>query len=169
MAEVMVYIAEVQVGDSAKHKASASVFVGATDAKAWFAAADKAARDASKVGLLLDATLDMMEADGTTGYKSKGVSARAINDAFAFPSKDADIYNSNKWKVTYTTTNAGIPATESIYIPQHTTGQAMESNGVNADISTGDASAYITQLLDTGISSFQTAILTVTEILVNDS
>ena len=57
MAIVTQYIASVQVWDSARKLGSASFYVSETDAKAYAAAADSAARAASKVGLLLNSAL----------------------------------------------------------------------------------------------------------------
>jgi len=134
----------------------------------WFAAANTAARDATDVGILLADTILMLKADGTTGWKSKTVKGQMINDAFVFPGKDADVYNSNRWKVTYSTTKAGVPVVESIYLPQRTDGQTMESNGVNADLTASDAAVFVPAFESTALSSFGTAVIAVLEIVVND-
>lgn len=168
MAIVPVFHASVQVGDSAKHYASASVRVSETDAKAYIAAADQAARDATKVGLLLDGLIDMQEAAGSQHYKYWGLQAQYINDAFAFPAADADVYNSNRLKVTGTTLNNGIPAEDSFYIPARNDALDMESNGVNIDLNGTEAANLITQVLDTALSKYGTAFSSVIEITVND-
>jgi len=168
MAQVPKYTAAVQLGDSAHRFGSASVFVNAADAKAYVAAADATARLATDVGVLLAATLAMTDANGTSGWKRFAVGSDFINDAFAFPALVPAKYLSNHYKVTYNTTNAGFPTVESIYIPIHAAGVAMESNGVNVDLTDTIPAAYIAALVATGISSYNTAILSVIEITVND-
>ena len=171
MAIQEVFYASVQVGGSAANQrlASASVRVGAIDARAYIAAADQTARDATKVGLLLDSLIDMTIAAGSNAYKMWRLDSQFINDAYAPPAANDDVYNSNKWKVTYMTTNGGLPVKESFYIPQRETGFEMESNGVNVVLTDTEAANLITQLLDTGISSYGTAITSVVEIVANDA
>lgn len=168
MAQVPKYIAGVQVGDSAKHLGSASVIVAAADAQAYVAAADTAARAATDVGALLTATLALMGADSTTGWRKYSIQSDFISNAFVYAAKDADLYVSNQWKVTYQTTNAGLPTIESIYIPARTQGGTMESNGVNLTLGSGIGATYAAALVATGLSSFLTAISAVSEITVND-
>lgn len=170
MAIQEVFFASVQVAGSSKNQrlASASVRVSPTDARAYIAAADQTARDATKVGLLLDSLIDMTIAAGSNAYKMWRLDSQFINDAYAPPAIDADVYNSNKWKVTYQTTNNGLPTLESFYIPQRETGFVMESNGINVDLTDTEAANLIVQLLDTGVSSYGTAITSVVEIVAND-
>jgi len=168
MAEVAKYIAGVQVGDSAKHLGSASVIVNTADAKAYVAAADATARAATDVGTLLTATLALQGANSTTGWRKWSVQSDFINDGFVYAAKDADLYNSNQWKVTYQTTNAGLPTIESIYIPARTAGGTMESDGIHLTLASGIGATYATALVATGLSSFLTAITAVNEITAND-
>lgn len=171
MAIVEQFIASLQIGGSNGRLGSVSQRVGATDARAYIAAADQTARDATKVGLLLDSLLDITIAEATNIYKKYALECNFINDAFAYAPKDGDVYKSQALKVTYRTTNAGIPVTESNYVYFRRTDYVMESDGVNVDISSGanaDVENYIAQLIDTGLSSYGTAITSVESITVND-
>jgi len=170
MAIVEQFLASVQVGDQAKLLASASVRVSPADARAYIAAADQTARDATDVGLLLDALIDVTRAAGTNGYKKWSVESNFINDAYTPPDITTGIYNSNKWKVTFRTTNNSLPAVDTIYIPQYLlTGVVMESNGIFADLTDPPVSNLVTQLEATGLSKYGTAILEVLTVERNDS
>jgi len=170
MAIVEQFIASIQVGDSASKFASGSVRVSPTDARAYLAAADQTARDATKVGLLLDGMIDVTRAAGTNGYKKWSVEANFINDAFVYPAADAGIYNSNKWKVTGATTNAGLPAVDTFYIPEYlVTGVEMESDGISADLDEEPVANLVVQILDTALSKYGTAFTSVISIQRNDS
>jgi len=168
MTQVPIYRAAVQVGDSAGRFASATVRVNATDGKAYVAAADGTARLATDVGALIAATQNMMDVNGTSGWKKYALASDFINDAFAFPAANANLYNSNQFKVTYRTTNNGVPTDESIYIPIHSDGLVIESNGINVDLTDTVPAAYVAALIATGLSSFGTAITAVSEITIND-
>lgn len=168
MSIVLQYFASVQVGDSKGLFASASVRVGETDAKAYVAAADQNARDATKVGLLLDSLLDGTVAAGSQAYKMYRLDAQYINDAFAFPDVDDNTYNNNRWKVTVQTTNAGIPARDSFTIPQRNEAWLMESNGINVDLTDTEPENLCTQVVDTMLSKYGTAVTAVLEITAND-
>lgn len=169
MGEVAKYIAGVQVGDSAKKLGSASVVVAAADAQAYIAAADATARAATDVGVLLAATLALQGANSLTGWRKWSVQSDFINDAFVYAGKDADLYNSNKWKVTYQTTNASLPVIESIYIPARTAAGTMESDGRHLTLGSGIGQTYANALIATGLSSFLTPITAVNEIVTDDS
>jgi hypothetical protein len=166
MAEVEKFIASVEVGDSANKLRSASARVGATDARAYVAAANAAARLATKVGLLLVSLLDMTAAHATDHWKKWALQSDFLNDAFTFEADDAQIYNSNAWKVTYSTTNAGVPAKESIYIPMRN--PSVDTVGIVAQPGDAEYDDLVTQLLDTGLSSFGTAITAVLSVTAND-
>jgi hypothetical protein len=168
MAIVEQFFASVQVADSKGKFASASVRVGAVDARAYVAAADQSARDATKVGLLLDAMLDSMVAAGSQAYKKWSLQSDFVNNAFAAPAVDDNTYNKNAYIVTCLTTNAGIPAYDSFTIPQRNEAWLMESNGENVDLTDTEPANLRTQLIDTGLSKFLTAITDVVEITVND-
>lgn len=171
MAIVEVYTASLQIGGSNGRLGSCSQRVGATDARAYVAAADQSARDATKVGLLLDSLIDITLAEGTNIYKRYALECSYVNDQFAYAPKDGDVYKSQALKVTYTTTSGGLPVTESNYVYFRRTDYVMESDGVTVNITDGvntDVENYITQLVDTGISSFNTPITAVLSITVND-
>jgi len=171
MAIQEVFIASLQVGDSNKGSlASGSVRVSAADGRAYVAAANQAARDATDVGLLLDAFIDVTRAAATNQYKKWSIQCDFINDAFAAPSKDAAIYNSNKWKVTFRTTNAGIPAIDTLYIPEYlVTGVTMDADGISASLGTEPILNLVNQLVATGLSKYGTAITSVISVQRNDS
>lgn len=171
MAIVEQFIASLQIGGSNGRLGSCSQRVGAADARTYIAAADQTARDATKVGLLLDSLIDITLAEGTNIYKKYSLESNFINDAFAYAPKDGDVYKSQALKVTYTTTNAGLPVTESNYVYFRRTDYVMESDGVTVVIDGGanaDVENYIAQLVDTGLSSYGTAITSVQSITVND-
>lgn len=170
MAIVEQFIASLQVGDSAGKFGSGSVRVSAVDARAYLAAADQTARDATKVGLLLDAMIDVTRAAATNTYKKWSVECNFINDAFVYPAADAGVYISNKWKVTGATTNNGLPAVDTFYIPEYlVTGVEMESDGISADLDEEPVANLVVQILDTALSKYGTAFTSVLSIQRNDS
>jgi len=170
MAETATYIASVQVGDSAKKLGSASFIVAAADAKAYIAAADAAARLATDVGILLEAALGTTRADALSGWKKWSVQADFMNSLFEFAGPDDAIYNSNKWKVTFSTTNAGLPAIDTVYIPEYlVTGVVMSSDGISADLSDEPIAAFVAAFEATALSKYRTAVTEVLSIQRNDS
>jgi len=172
MAEVEKFIASLQIGASNQKLGSISQRVSPTDARAYIAAADAAARAATKVGLLLDGMIDITIAAGTNIWKRWAVESEFLNGSFAYAPKDGDVYKSQALKVTYQTTNAGIPVIESTYVYFRRTDYIMAPDGVSVLIDTGDNTEienYIAQLIDTGLSSFGTAITAVDSITVNDA
>jgi hypothetical protein len=174
MAIVEQFFASVQVAGSKRSKAgkallaSASIRVGAADARAYIAAANQAARDATKVGLLLDSLIDGTVAAGSDAYKKWNVQSDFVNDAFTPPDEQDNTYNHNMWKVTGLTTNAGIPAYDSFTIPQRNEAWLMESDGVHVDLTDTEPANLIVQVLDTGLSQFGTPFTAITEIVAND-
>lgn len=170
MAIVEQFIASLQVGDSAKLFGSGSVRVSPTDARAYIAAADQTARDATKVGLLLDSFIDVSRAAASNFYKKYSVESNFINDAFVYPATGDAIYKSNKWKVTGATTNAGLPAIDSFYIPEYlVTGVVMESDGISADLTDEPILNLTVQVIDTALSKYGTAFTSVLSVQRNDS
>lgn len=167
MAETMVYYAQLTLGDRAKKTTTFEVRVSPSDAQTWFAAANEAARDATAVGVLLDAVFAVV---GSSQYKSKGVVGRAENDAFVFPFGEGETYNSNKINVSYTTTLGGLPRNLQVTIPQRDPGSyELESNGINIVLNDADEiAALVTALEATALSPYGTAI-TIVEMTVNDS
>lgn len=169
MAIVEQFIASVQVWDSAGKNASASFYVGAVDARAYLAAANQAARDTTKVGLLLLSALNMTLAEGTNYYRKFSVESNFVNDTGVQAPVGDGAFNSNKWKVTVRTTKAGLPAEDTVYIPMRDPSQVtMESDGVTVDLSQPVADDLVTQVIDTALSKYGTAITAVTSITVND-
>lgn len=167
MAEQMAYYAQLTLGDRAKKITTFEVRVSATDAKAWFAAADTTARDATAVGVLLDRVFDVV---GSSQYKSKNVVGRAENDAFIFPFGEGETYNSNKINVSYSTTLGGLPRNLQVTIPQRDPGSyELESNGINIVLDDADEiAALVTAMEATALSPYGTA-MTIVEMTVNDS
>jgi len=169
MAIVADPLASVQVWDSANHKASASFHVTEADAKSYVAAANQAARDATNAGLLLVAALDMTQAHASNHYKKWDIDSQYVNDAATQEPTTDMIYNSNRLKVTYSTTNAGLPTIESLYIPMRRDDLPMESDGVTVQLVDGAfVEAFCDALIAHGRSSFLTAITDVLSITVND-
>lgn len=169
MAEVEQFIASVQFGDSTGRFASAAVRVGATDARAYIAAANAGARIVTKVGLLLDAMANVSAATGGTHWKKYSIESNFINDAYVQQPTGDMIYNSNRWKVTGTCLNNGIPVFDSFYIPQRLDTITMESNGVNALLADGSFVAdLVAQVVDTALSKYGTPFIAVTELVAND-
>jgi len=170
MAIVEVGIASFQVGDSAKKLASGSFYVTAAKARLYIAAADQTARDATAVGLLLSTALSITRAAATNQYKKWACGIDFLNDAYAPPAIDAGIYNSNKWKVTGNTTNAGVPAIDTVYVPEYLiTGVVMASDGISADLTDAPVSAFVTQFIASALSKYYTAFTSVISIQRNDS
>jgi len=169
MPTIPYYEAYVTVYDSAKKAGRVGLRVDATDGKAYVAAADDAARASSKVGLLLAAVEDLILAAGTAEYKH-GVDSGFLNDTFAYPSVASKNYRSNKLKVDYTTTNNGLPASGSFSIPMRDPEEfTLESNGINVVLADGAAVAeLVTQIVDTLLSAYGTAVPSVSEVTVND-
>lgn len=167
MAEVPVYTAYVTVGDSAKKMSSVEARVSAVDAKAWIAAADQTARDATAVGTLLSAFFTLMM---SSQYYAKGVRSEMVNDAFVYPTPDAEAYNSNKLKISYKTSLNGLPRNLEFTIPQReASSYTLESNGINVSLTAQtDIPDLIVQILATMDSLYGTAITAVNEITVND-
>jgi len=173
MADVGLMKAYLVVQDSAQKKARVELRVGETDAKAYVAAADTAARDLTKVGLLIKAVENLQLPHDAPNIYKRGVDYGFLELPFAFPAPGAFIYGSNKMKVDFQTDNAGLPATGFFTIPAYDTEEiAMESNGINVVLSGLSVTAEITDLIakvaDTMLSSYGTAAAVV-EITVNDS
>lgn len=171
MAIVEVFTASLQIGGSNQRLGSVSQRVGAADARAYVAAADQTAREATKVGLLLDSLIDITLAAGTNIYKRYAIECGFVNDAFTYAPKDGDVYKSDALKVTYTTTSGGLPVVESTYVYFRRRDYVMESDGITVNITEGvnvDMENYIAQLVDTGISTFNTPITAVLSITTND-
>jgi len=168
MAEVEVFEAYVVVGDSAKKLGRVGLRVSAADGRAFVAAADTAARSATKVGLLLSAVSNLT-LDNPNAIKSRGVDSSFVNDGFAFPATTLDAYLSNKLNVGYVTTLGGLPRNNQFTIPMRDVAEyALESNGINVVLDDGaDIADLVTQIADTMLSVYGTAC-TVSEITVND-
>lgn len=168
MAEVALYRAYVTVGDQTQQLGRVSLYVSETDGKAFVAAADTAARSATKVGLMLASISNLFKGNPNTN-KSRGVDAEYVNDAFAFPAVTTDSHLNNKLNVFYATTLNGLPRNLSFGIPMRDELEyEFESNGVNVVLDDGaDIADLVTQLEDTMLSLYGTAV-TITEVTVND-
>jgi len=170
MAETEVGRASVEVGDSAGHLASASFRVTPAKARLYFAAADAAARLATDVGKLLNRALLITQANATTGWKRRQVQIEWVSDAFVYADESAGIYNSNRWKVTGSTTNNGVPAIDTVYVPEYLiSGVVMESDGISADLSDPPVSDFVTEFVNTALSKYGTAFSVVLSIQRSDS
>lgn len=167
MAEVMAYFAQLTLGDRAKKVTTWEMRVSAANAQAWFAAANQAARDATDAGSLLDAVFDVV---GSSQYISKNVVGKAMNDAYVWPTGEAEVYNSNKINVSYSTTLGGLPQNLQVTIPQRDpSSYELESNGINIVLTDGDEiELLVGELESTALSKYGTAIV-VQEMTVNDS
>lgn len=168
MAEVAVYKAYVVVGDSAKRLGRVELQVSETDGKAFVAAADTAARSATKVGLLLS-SVSNLTLDNPNAIQARGVDSSFVNDGFAYPATTLDAYLSNKLNVSYATTLGGLPRNLQFTIPMRDPAEySLESNGINVVLEDGaDIEDLVTQIADTMLSLYGSAC-TVTEITVND-
>lgn len=166
MAEVPVYELFVTVGDSAKKFATVSLRVDATDGKAYVAAADKAARDITKVGIL---QLAIFSLTMSAQYYAFGLKSSFINDAFVYPAAETESFNSNKLNISYATLLGGLPRNLQFTIPQRNPSTyEMESNGINVVLADADdVAALVAAIADTMLSIYGTAA-TVSEITVND-
>lgn len=168
MAYVEKFIASVASGDQTKQIRSVSQAVTPAKARLWFAAADHAARMTTDVGLMLNALNDTQSSDGTTGLNKYSVTGDDYNDAYAPPAVGTDIFNSNQIKLTYNTTNAGLPVTESTYIPQRLDTLTFNSDGKTYDITVAPFPNIETQLIATGRSTYGTAITSLVSATPND-
>jgi len=172
MAETLYAEAYTIVGDSAKKKFRVGLRVDSVDAKAYVAALDTAARNATKVGILLAAIEEMQLPDTGGNIYKRGLDYGFLELPFAFPPSGDFIYGSNKMKIDFVTDNAGLPATGFFTIPAYDEAEiSMESNGINVVISglsvTAEVTALIAAVADTMLSSYGTAAA-VNEITVND-
>lgn len=172
MAETLYAECYSVIGDSAKKKARVGLRVSEADAKAYVAAADTAARDATKVGLLVKSIEDLQLPHDAPAIYKRGVDYGFLEVPFSFPLYTAGIYRSNKLKVDFSTDNAGIPANGFFTIPAYDEAEiVMESNGINVVIAGLGVSAEIANLVvqvaDTMLSGYNTPGAVI-EITVND-
>lgn len=170
MAIVPVGRASVQMIDSANKDSSASFRVSVANAQAYIAAADQTARDGTDVGLLLNSALNISRAAGTNNYRKYDVGVEYMNDQAIQPSEDAGIYRSNKWKVTGRTTNNGVPALDTVYVPEYLiTGVVMESDGISANIDDEPMLSFVAEFISTALSKYGTAFTSVVSVQRNDT
>jgi len=170
MAYAAKWLAGVTSGDQTKQKASVPIRVSEADGKLFAAAADHTARMATDVGLLLLALNDGQASDGSDTIFKFYLTLEDQNLAYAPPLSDSEpkVFNSNKVKLTYATTNGGFPVTESIYITQRAEDLPMNSDGKTCDISQSPFVNMETQLVATGLSTYGTAITALIEAVPND-
>lgn len=155
-------------GDRAKQKRTVSIPVSLADAKLWVAAADHAAAMATNAGFLLLALNDLQDSDGTDTIYMFSMTVEDINDAYAPPLFSTEVLNSNKIKLTYRTTNNGIPVDESIYIFQRKSTLTKNSDGKSYNITVAPFVNLSTVMLATGLSSYGTPITALVEAIPND-
>jgi len=168
MAFVEKFIAGVQSVDQTNQKRSAAIRVSPADARLWFAAADHAARLATDVGLLLLSLNDAQYSDGTSSIYEFYVEGHDISDTVTVPDGDPEVFNSNGIKVSFSTTNGGIPAIDSITIPQRDAGLPLNSDQKTYDITQSPFANMETQMVATGLSKYGTAIIAMLEAVPND-
>ena len=70
--------------------------VAPADARTYLAAANQGARDVTDVGVLLLAAQNVTRSGIGNTVAKQSVQADFVNDAFAFPTQDLGVYNSNK-------------------------------------------------------------------------
>jgi len=170
MADQMVYEAFSGVRDSANKYSEFKIRVGAADAQAYAAAANDGARLATDVGILL-AAVEVFYLGGDTAVEKRGVRIEAVNDAFTPVDPQAEIYNSNKLNIHYTSFVAGLNRGFLVTIPQRdpadytvgTDGVSVVQPGTGAPIDD-----LVDALSNTGLSLYGTAISPVMDIDVND-
>lgn len=172
MALVEVGRASYQAIDSAGKESSASFKISAANARAYLAAADAAARLATAAGTLLSRAKAISRvsdnADSDRIFADVGI--QWVNDAATKPALASAVYRSNKWKVTGRTTNAGVPAIDTVYVPEYLiTGVVMESNGINADLADQPIADFVTSFVATALSKFNTPFTSVLSISRNDT
>jgi len=164
----MVYEAYTNVQDSLERVGSFSVRVNETDGKAWVAAVGDAAKLATDVGILLDAAETLFLAGGT-GVLERGVRVRSVNDTFLAVDSAAEIFNSNKLNVSYSSPVAGLPRNFSLSLPQrNTAGYTAVKNMVTLNLA-DDMQAFLDALANTGLGVYGGAISTVFEVTLNDT
>jgi len=168
MAYVEKFIARVASLDQTGQARSASIGVSPANARLWFAAADHAARLATNVGLLLLSLNDAQASDGGDTILEYTVTGMDMNDAAVSPDGDPEVFNSNGVKITFRTTNGGLPAIDSIFIPQRAAGLPTNTPPKTYDISQSPFVNMATQLIATGRSKYNTAITALLEAVPND-
>lgn len=119
----LLHDAKISIGDCRKKTTSRSLRVSETDAEAWLNAADDAAREATAVGLLLDAFGDMSD-----GLEQTISVEAALDFPPAFPAKDTDIYNFDQ--LTVTARNAAQQPTTITIPARSAAAYTVESDGV---------------------------------------
>jgi len=70
--------------------------------------------------------------------------------------------------LTYSTTNAGLPVEESVYITQRDPGLTKNDDGKSYNLTVSPFLNLSTQMLATGLSSYRTPITALVEAIPND-
>lgn len=171
MAETGYFTCYTVIVDSANKQGRVDMRVDAVDAQAYVAAANTAARDATKVGLLIK-SVENLQLHPTQNIYKRGLDYGFLEIPFQKPAADDGVYRSNKLKNDIATNNAGIPATASFTIPAYDPAViSMESNGVNVVISglsiTAEIQNLLNQVADTWVSIYNTPGA-INEITLND-
>lgn len=146
MAFIPSYYAGLTLGSSDQKLGTVRIRVSVADGQAWVAAADQAARDATKVGLLF-ASIVALTAATVHDYSVQLV---AENDTFAFPAAEDNVFLFDKLTVGYRAAldryTITIPARDG-------TAFEMESNGIDVVLDDADDVAdFIAQFEDTALA-----------------
>jgi hypothetical protein len=171
MAETGYFTAYTVIMDSAGKQGRVDMRVALADAQLYVAAANTAARDATKVGLLIN-SVETLQLHPTQNIYKRGLDYGFLELPFQKPAVDDRVYRSNKLKVDVATDNAGIPAHNSFSIPAYDDSLiTLDTNAVNVQISglgvTTEISDLLAQIADTWVSLYNTAGA-VDEITIND-
>lgn len=159
MANFPRYLASITVKDNANRPSTASWFVPFATAQTYWAAADKAARDATAIGLLFQKALACMEGVEV----SRQVTLIDETDPYALPA--SGVVRGNKIEVAGT--GGGKP-----YIMSLPTRKAasytLKANSIDIDITApGDFATYLTALEATAVDSNGNSI-NITKAYLND-
>lgn len=169
MADQMVYEAFTTVKDSTGRSSTVTVRVSSTNGKAYVAAADDAARLATSVGTLL-AAFEVLFLGGDSAVFERGVRTRAVNDGFSPVDPDAEVYNSNKINIHYSSVVSGITRGFLLTIPQRDPADyTVSTDGVTIVQGLSDGiDDLVTALSAVGESIYGTSISAVMTLDVND-
>lgn len=136
--------AYISVVDSRNKVSVHSINVNVADAKAYVAAADETARNATDIGVYFNEVLDLSEAEPV----DRGVRFNTRNDAKIVPAADAEIYNFDKitvgWSSGLRNFTLTIPARNMANVT------VVGRNG-DIDMAIGQAQEFIQAFLDVAV------------------
>lgn len=158
MAWVEQFFLTVGIGDCRDKITPVEVRIDATEAQVWLAAVPGVIRDATEVGVLIQAIEGLTE--GTTFYEQ--VALRSTDDAAVFPADSTKIYGFDKVGVQF---KAGLNNYNFTIPARNDANFNVAPNGIDIAITGGDATAEVTALVaavnDTVLSKYG-ATVTVT-------